>query len=569
MLAGLASTLAAGWGLQGCATNTATLPARRPNLLVVLADDLGFADLGAYGSEIPTPYLDALAAEGRLLPHLLVAPVCSPTRASLLSGADHHLAGVGGIQNMLALEPDLFKEPGYEGYLNERSFCAAELLRDAGYHTYLSGKWHLARKPEQGPAHRGFERSFCLMTGAAPHWAPVPGKETVPDHNAIYLEDDKRVSLPPDFYSTKTYTDRMIEFIDAGKADGRPFFGYLAYTAPHWPLHAPDEDIARFKGKYDVGYEAIREARIARQRKLGLFPPQAPAARSQPDSAHAPLWENLTPDQRQLEARKMEIYAAMVSNLDRNFGRLVEHLRKIGEYENTMILFLSDNGACSMAENIVAQTNMDNSLQNIGRPRSNVAYGERWAEVSSGPLRWFKWETTEGGVRSPGILHLPGQTHALPALRETVHVTDILPTLLTLAKAPNPGDHYHGRPVHPLSGASWLPALQSAQAQAIAPERLIFEEHLGVRSARQGRWKLLTTFTQPADLNRWELYDLEVDPGETADIAAVHPEIVRRLRAAYEQYATANGVQAKGAELLPKDKKMREGAPTASVSAGS
>lgn len=564
-LAGIAAMLAAGWTGTGCSSlpSAATPPARRPNLLVVLADDLGYSDLGAYGGEIETPHLDALAAQGRLLPRLLVTPVCSPTRASLLSGVDHHLAGIGGIQNMLALDPTLFNEAGHEGYLNDRSLCAAELLRDAGYHTYLTGKWHLGRQPEQGPARRGFERSFCLFTGAAPHWAPVPGKETVPDRNAIYLEDDRRVALPPGFYSSKDYTDRMIGFIEAGRADGKPFFGYLSYTAPHWPLHAPDADIARFKGRYDVGYARIREARIARQRELGLFPSAASPAAAQPDSAKFPAWESLTEEQRRYEARRMEVYAAMVHNMDAHFGRLVKYLREIGEYDNTMILFLSDNGACSMPVNPVARTHIDNSLDNLGRPRSHAECGPRWAEVSSGPLRWFKWETTEGGVRSPGILRLPGQNHALPPLDQTLHVTDVLPTLLAMAGATNPGDRYRGRTVHPTTGVSWLPALRTATPVPLAPERVLCEEHLGVRSARLGRWKLLTSFTQPLQLDRWELYDVDNDPGETLDLAARYPEIVRRLSREYEDYARTNGVLARTANLLPKDQKMKESAPIA------
>jgi len=564
VLSSLAATLAAGWSLTGCSTaaNTQGIT-RRPNLLVILADDLGYSDIGAYGGEIETPNLDALAAQGRLLPRLIVAPVCSPTRVSLMSGADHHLVGVGAIQAMQNLEPSLFSVPGHEGYLNEHSLSVAQLLRDAGYHTYISGKWHLAMKPEQGPAHHGFERSFCLMGGSGPHWAPVAGKPIGPDLNAVFLEDGKRVPAPDDFYSSKDFSDRMIDFIDAGRADGKPFFGYLAYTAPHWPIAAPDADIRHYKGRYDAGYTAIREARIARQRELGLFPKDAHAAQAQPESKIFPAWDALSPEERRYEARRMEVYAAMVHNMDRNIGKVLQHLRDIGEYDNTMVLFFSDNGACAMPVNTIKPTNVDNSFTNLGRPGSYMDYGSRWAEVSSAPLRYFKWQTTEGGVRVPGIVRMPGQTRGLPPVQETLHVTDILPTLLALSQTPLPGSQYKGRQVHPPTGVSWLPALKSATPVALAPDRILCEEHVGVRSARQGRWKLLTFMTQPLQQDKWALFDLETDPGETRDLSEVHPDIAKRLRTAWEEYSRTSGVSPRTAGLVEKDPKIRGYAPYA------
>ncbi len=308
---------------------------KRPNILFILADDLGYADLGVFGSEIPTPNLDALAKAGLLLTDFHSAMACSPTRAMLMSGTDHHLAGLGVMGR--PTREDQKGQPGYEGFLNFRVASLADLMTDAGYNTYMTGKWHLGEEVETGPRARGFKRSFVSLDGAAHlggwDWrGPTPAK---------YRDGDEIVNVGDDFYTTRFYTERMIEYIEQDRAEGKPFFAYLAYTAPHWPLQAPKESIAKFKGWYDAGYEALYAKRFATQKQLGLVP-----ASLQPidDARFKPRWSSLKAEEKQIESRKMEIYAAMVSDLDTYIGEVVTYLKKIGEFDNTLIMFMSDNG---------------------------------------------------------------------------------------------------------------------------------------------------------------------------------------------------------------------------------
>jgi arylsulfatase A-like enzyme len=455
-LAAAAVALAA---LAACTTPerpAAALPAlpERPNILVIVADDLGYSDLGAFGGEIATPHIDALAAGGRLLTNFHTRAVCSPTRASLLSGADHHLAGIGNMAEVVGSSVqhsrpesapwgrahgfDFDNIPaGYQGHLRPQALSMAELLRAGGYSTFMAGKWHLAYqvaapdervrapfrlKPDALPHARGFDRSFALVQGGASHFAPAT--PPTPLDLTTYAEDGRvfpAAQLPRDFFSTQAFTDKLIGYIDANRATGKPFFAYAAYTAPHWPLQAPEADIAAQKGRYDAGYEVIRERRIARMTQLGLIPASMKPYPGVPGPAEGGTgpkrWAELTADERAREARLMEIYAAMVSNLDAHIGRLVDHLKRSGDYDNTLILFMSDNGA-EGAEAFappVPGTKVDNALANLGRPGSVAAYGHRWAEVSSAPFRLVKGFTgAEGGTASPLIVKLPGQRQAHP-----------------------------------------------------------------------------------------------------------------------------------------------------------
>lgn len=513
---------------------------RRPNVLLIVADDLGYSDLGAFGSEIPTPHLDGLAAQGRLLTRHYVAPTCSPTRAMLMSGADNHLTGLGTMGEIVPHLPPVQGKPGYEGYLNERALSLPEILRDAGYHTYMAGKWHLGAAPTQVPAARGFEASFALMEGGGSHFAPVAGQLIEAD-KVHYMEDQQPAQLPANFYSSDSYTSKLIGYIDRHRGDGKPFFGYLAFTAPHWPLHAPDEDIAKFAGRYDAGYDAIRQARLARQRQLGLVPPNEPANPGIAVGQYFPSWQQLTPEQRRVEARKMEVYAAMVHNLDRNVGRLIQHLKDIGEYDNTLVIFQSDNGAEATPSFYPNNEHTNNRLDNLGRRQSNFGYGVRWAEVSATPFRLFKGYSTEGGVVSPTIVRLPGQTRPLPMLKQSTHVTDMAPTILAVAGVPAPGNDYRGRPVHPMSGLNLVPALSAPANDPTLATRVVAGELFGGRYVRDGQWKLVSVTTPFAD-NRWELYDLSQDQAEMHNLAAQHPDVVRRLSSAWDDYARRSGV---------------------------
>lgn len=532
--------------------------APRPNVLVILADDLGYSDLGAFGSEIPTPNLDQLANQGMLLTNHYVTPTCSPTRAALMSGTDNHIAGLGTMGELLPRSPMLQGKPGYEGYLNDRVYWLPEILRDAGYHTYMAGKWHLGTEPEQWPAARGFEKSFALLNGGGAHFAPVPGKPIFADR-VRYVEDNQRAQLPADFYSSNSYTDKLIQDIKQNHGDGKPFFAWAAYTAPHWPLQAPDEDIAKFKGKYAAGYEAIRTARLERMKKLGLLAKDAQPNAGLPPSKDYPSWNMLTPDEQANEARRMEVYAAMVHNMDANVGRLIQTLKDLGEYDNTLVIFMSDNGAEPTDSFFPSNENTDNSLENIGRPRSNVGYGARWAEVSASPFRLFKGWTAEGGISSPAFVRLPGQHSATPRIDVPTSVTDIAPTILDFAGIRLPdGNQYNGRSVHPMSGVSLAPVFKGKAGSEQLANRVLAGELFGGRYIRNGKWKLVSVMTPFAD-NQWELYDLERDRSESHNVATENPDIVKHMVQLWDEYAQKNGVVFAPAKRMPD---TRRGAPS-------
>ena len=436
-------------GLRSQSARTDT----RPNILLIVADDLGYSDLGAYGGEIATPNLDRLAERGTRLSQFYASPFCSPTRAMLMSGADHHRTGFGTMAELLT--PELRKSPGYEGYLHERVVPLPQLLRDAGYRTAMAGKWHLGVSEEHSPARRGFERSYAMVQGGAGHF-DQSGIIT-PDANrtpvAIYRENGASVTLPKDFYSTEYFAGKLIEYIDAGRSGGtgdKPFFAYLAFTAPHWPLQAPEALIDKYRGRYDVGYEVIRDRRLARMKSLGLVPKDAVAYAGNPAW---PKWEQLTDEQRRHDSLRMAVYAAMVDSMDQQIGRVLEHLARIGEFDNTVVMFMSDNGADGntvldeAANREWVQRNRDNSYANTGHIGSYIEYGPGWAQVGSTPLNQYKAFLYEGGISVPMIVRLPlgapermaGGLSDAPA-----HVTDIAPTLLELAGTRHPGSRYQG-----------------------------------------------------------------------------------------------------------------------------
>lgn len=315
-----------------------TATAKRPNILLIVADDLGYSDIGAFGSEIHTPNLDTLAAEGRLLLDHHSAFSCSPTRAMINSGTDQHVTGIGN-QRIRDYQQG---KPGYEGYLNERSLYLAELLRDGGYHTYIAGKWHLGSEENQAPPARGYERSWVLLPGVSNHYASR-ATAPLPNNNGPFREDGKPVTPPEDYYSTDFFTDRLLGYIDSNLADGKPFFAFAAYTSPHWPLQAPAAFIDRYRGRYDAGYEVIRQARLERQKQLGTIAADFTPYPGVPASKDYPRWEDLGAAEKADQARRMEIYAAMIENLDWNIGRLLRHLKQKGVYDNTLIVFQSDN----------------------------------------------------------------------------------------------------------------------------------------------------------------------------------------------------------------------------------
>lgn len=524
----------------------------RPNFLVIVADDLGFSDLGAFGGEILTPNLDALAARGVRMSGFYTAPTCSPTRSMLLSGVDHHQAGIGAMAE--ALTPVQRGAPGYEGFLNDRVVTLPELLQAAGYRTLMSGKWHLGREENQSPAARGFERSFALLGGLHNHFGQDQTEAwKATGQSALYREDGKPASYPEGRYSSDYFADRLIGYLEEGANDPRPFFAYFTFTAPHWPLQAPAEAIAKYKGRYDKGPAALRAERLSRLKALGLVPPNVRPH----DFEDAGDWEKLSPEERAIEARKMEVFAAMVERLDQNVGRVLETLRLQGKLDNTVIVFISDNGAegtpfmgpPSLSPEKVAAIGIDNSLGNIGAATSYVGYGPGWAQAATSPSRLQKGYTTEGGIRVPAIVAGPG---VVPGriVDAFLSVSDIQPTFLAMAGVDHPAS-WKGRPVLPQQGRSWSRLLAGAEVAVRSPDEPFGWELFYRRGLRLGDWKVVYLPRSPdgAAYSRldpiatdWELYNLQDDPGETRNLARERPEKLKELVSAWNAYAREVGV---------------------------
>ena len=543
-----------GCDMGGSDTQTVeTAPAvdPRPNILLIVTDDMGYTDLGSFGSEIPTPNLDELAYSGVRLTNFHAAPVCAPARAMLLSGMDNHEAGIGSMDIKRffdnGTEPDQtargYAQPGYEGYLSHRVAALPEVLRDAGYHTYMAGKWDLGRAlvDETNPAGRGFESSFVQTTGTTVHLSPADGGA----HGGIRRADplvfrenwDVVASLPEDYFSTRVYTDKIIEYIEANRGDGRPFFAYLALTAPHWPLQVPDDWLDRFAGQYDDGYDAVRDRRVERARELGILPPHADLV-DYPRSSTP--WAELDETTRAEQARLMEIYAAMVANMDVHIGRLTEYLHDSGEFDNTFILFMSDNGASGSAPESFAE-GYDNSLANMGRRDSFIEYGLGWAEAGTAPYRDVKGSVAEGGVLAAAFAAHATLADTGGISREYLTMQDVMPTLLQLAGAEPPTGEYNHRPVLTMRGKSFLDHLQGGASPVHERDEAIGWELHGLRALVRGSWKLLWIPTEDEE-TRWELFDLDSDPFERNDLSSQRPDLTQELIGEWYRYAEDVGV---------------------------
>ncbi|WP_323613038.1 arylsulfatase [Pseudomonas putida] len=524
--------------MLGASQALASPTVKQPNILLIVADDLGFSDLSALGSEIQTPNLDKLLTDGRLMLDFHAAPSCSPTRAMLMSGNDPHLAGLGMMaEARKRLPAGAQVRAGYEGVLGSNVATLAELLHDAGYRTYISGKWHLGMQPAQQPQNRGFDQAYVLLEGGAAHFKQA-NMALQPNYSSTFRHNGEPIELPDDFYSTTWFTDRLIAAIDDGKASNKPFFAFAAYTAPHWPLQAPDEYLAQYRGRYDQGYEVIARERLARQRKAGLVPADFPL---EPQLEGVPGWASLTKQQQQQSARTMEVYAAMVAALDAEVGRLVDHLRKTGELDNTLVLFMSDNGpenATRVDPNWIKE-NFDTRLANYGRRDSFLMIGSAWAQVSALPSRRYKMTTYQGGIRVPAFVYHPATIKAGRS-DELASVRDIMPTLLQLAGAPMPGINYRDRAIVPPQGTSALDYLQGKDTRIHAHDEALGWEINGSASLRKGPMKLLWDATDGTPA--WHLYDLSNDPGEHHDIAAAHPRQVSDLLRDWKAYAQRSNI---------------------------
>ena len=508
---------------------------KRPNVVLVLADDLGYSDLGCYGSEIPTPNLDALARDGIRMTRFTTTARCSPSRASLMTGLHPHQTGIG----VLTADDG---PGGYPGSLNDRCATIAEVLGASGYTTYLSGKWHLShekRVPSPAwPTRRGFQHFFGTLDGGGNYYAPAGLHRGEQDVSAEARND-------PDFYYTDAITDAAVHFLRDHPAD-RPFFCYVAYTAPHFPLHAREEDVARHADRYREGWDVVRERRVAKMRELGILGEKVEAA---PRDPNVPAWED-APD-KDWEQRRMAVYAAMVEVMDRGIGRIVDELRATGQLDDTVFVFLSDNGGCAeqvppalgsdvraTGPRIIPRTTTDGRPVYIGRQPDRPPGGEdtfmfcgpEWAHVSNAPFRRHKRWVHEGGIASPFIVHWPrGLAERAGTISHAPHyLPDVLPTLLEITGATYPDD------VLPLEGNGMLASLRGEPGD---DTRCQFYEHIGNAAVRRGDWKLVRDY--PGD---WELYDIAEDPTELHDLAAEHPSLVRELARAWAEWSARCGV---------------------------
>lgn len=510
------------------------------NVLIIVADDVGYTDLGYMGGEIPTPNIDKLASEGVVLASFYTAPTCSPTRAMLLTGVDAHQVGLGTMGEVIA--DNQRGRVGYEGYLNMRAATLAEVLREHGFDTFMAGKWHLGADRNHTAFARGFSHAFEMSYGGASHFSDMQGP-TTHQRKAQYLDNGELISeLPGDFYSSDFYADWIIDRIRGSAVNEKPFFGYLAFTAAHWPLQAPDKDIDRFKGRYDDGYDRLRAERIEGLKGKGII--RRDVGESQPKPI-VTEWAMLSEDERQYEARKMEVYAAMISNLDENVGKVIAALKESGELDRTIIIFMSDNGAEGnplagpLFDDWVAEH--DNSLENIGRRNSFVTLGPGWAEASSGPLRSFKAYTAEGGIRVPAIIRVPKVAEPGRIEDHIVVVQDLFPTIIDLLLG-GAGIDLEGKNRDlTLSGESVAQLLTESASSEGIQDRVLGWELFGRTAIRRGNWKALIDKNKPGE-RVWELYNLDEDIGEHVDQAARYPGILERLKTDFDDYSAENGV---------------------------
>jgi arylsulfatase len=551
------SLTAASYVLGGCLESQSGLPVavlpKRPNIVLIMSDDMGYSDIGCYGGEIKTPNLDKLAAGGVRMTQFYNTARCCPTRASLLTGLYPHQTGVGHMVNDRG-------QDGYRGDLNNNCVTIAQVLNQAGYATYMAGKWHVTKysRPEgpksNWPRNRGFDRFYGTIHGAGSYWEP---SSLVRDDTMITLGTDREYQPKETYYYTDAISDNACRYINEHDA-AKPFFMYVAYTAAHWPMHARERDIARYKGKYDEGYDAIRRRRLAKMKTLGVVKPDAEI------SPQAGVWGKI--EDKKWEAACMEVYAAMVDSMDQGIGRIIKSLKDKGLFDNTIIFYLQDNGGCAedcgrqgkpnprKDKPSFAPVPPDQQLYFGSVPKqtrdgwevrsghvmpgpadTHIGYGKNWANVSNTPFREYKHWVHEGGISTPLIAHWPEVIKDGGHLRhQPGHLIDIMATCVDAAGATYPS-LYKGQDILPVEGKSLLPALiknESVQREAI------YWEHEGNRAIRRNKWKLVAKGRK----GKWELYDVEADRSELHDLSDQQPERVKEMAVMWQAYAERTGV---------------------------
>lgn len=531
-------------GAPAAAVELAAEPAR-PNVVLILADDLGFSDVAPYGSEIDTPTISALADEGVRFTNYHTAASCAPSRAMLLTGVDSHRAGVPNIPEMLPPEhARLSRDPGT---LSRNVVTVATLLQDVGYHTYVAGKWHLGMESDLLPSHRGFERTFVLADSGADNWEQKP---YLPIYDkANWFADGEEAELPEDFYSSRFLVDKTIEFIDSHEDDGRPFFAYVPFQAVHIPVQAPQEFIDRYMGVYDEGWDRLRYDRRRAAVALGIVPEDAGMV-AMPTTGD---WFALSAEEKRFQAKRMAVYAAMVEAMDFHMGRLVAHLKEIGEYENTIFIFTSDNGSeaseafdpqSRVGRFALGRQGYSGDYETLGLRGSFNTIGASFASAAASPLAYYKFYLGEGGLRVPLIISgVPTQGEGRAGLIAPAFswVTDIAPTILELTGAAPPGQRYGGRVVEPMIGRSLVPLIEGRVDRVYDEDDVVGTELAGHAALFQGRYKIVRN-RGPVGDGEWRLYDIVEDPGETTDLSAADPARLQRMLSQYHEYAKRNGV---------------------------
>lgn len=502
--------------------NFAQAQKKQPNIVIILADDMGYSDIGAFGSDVQTPNLDEMAKNGLTLTNFYNASRCCPSRAALLTGLYPHQAGVGDMMNTRP-------QPAYQGYLNSNCVTIAEALKENGYQTFMGGKWHVGQAKEHWPLQRGFDRYFGLIDGANSYFENRPYR---PNQKLTIALGNEAYTPGENYYSTDAYTDFAIDFIKQ-KDKSKPFFLYLAYQAPHWPLHALPQDIAKYKGKFMKGWEAMRQQRYQKQLARGIIDK---STKLSPLDEACRKWESLSEDEKQKWDEKMAVYYAMIDRLDQNIGKLRSTLKSMGEEQNTVIIFLSDNGGSNETITNTGFTPeiLEANFMSPSNPKSFTAIGIEGANVSNTPFRLFKHWEYEGGTATPFIAYGPGVVKAGNKSAEPAHIIDLMQTCLDLAGAKYPAQ-YRGNAITKTEGLSLVPLFK---AQKWTGHQVLGFEHEGNRALIKGDWKLVSEYPQ----NKWELYNLKTDRSELNNVASKYPDKVKELAKDYQHWADGAGV---------------------------
>ena len=515
----------------------------RPNVVLILADDLGFTDIAPFGSEIDTPNIARLAASGLSFTNYHTAANCAPARAMLLTGVDSHRNGVPNIPE--SIPPEQLAYDHYQGVLSQNVVTLASLLRGSGYHTYMTGKWHLGHTPELLPSARGFERTIAMADTGADNWEQ---RTYLPIYDeAHWYADGEKHTLPDDFYSSEYFIDKTIEFISANESDDKPFFAYIPFQAVHMPVQAPREFSDKYAGVYDQGWTVMREQRRLAAEEAGVIPENTEVIVT-PGTLD---WNALTEEQRDHHARRMEVYAGMVDAMDMHIGRLMTYLESIGEYENTIFIFTSDNGAegsplinptgNSVLDPWFERVGYETGIENLGEKGSWVGIGPSNATIAASPLAYYKFHANEGGLRVPLVMSGPGISQRGQLSDEFVFVTDLAPTILSLAGVNDHGGSWQTREVEPIVGKDFSSYLQGRAGPIHTASEPIGYEMGGSGALFKGDYKIVINKFEQNE-SEWHLFNIKTDPGEANDLAEAEPELLAEMLADYEQWASSNNV---------------------------